>query len=120
MISVLAASGFDFDCMELLISVIAICFTILEAIRAFKGDVRNDTSNMTAVIVKLENIQETVSEIKSNIGSIEQENVRMGQRLSTVEESVASLWNYTKELKGEVRDLTTHERSENHDDNPHV
>ena len=78
----------------LLISGISVTFGIYQGVSNLKRNERteakNDASELTTVIVKLENIGEGIKEIKSELGNIKQDINDITVRLVKVEESSKS------------------------------
>lgn len=78
----------------LLISGISVTFGIYQGVSNLKRNERteakNDASELTTVIVKLENIGDGIKEIKSELGNIKQDINDITVRLVKVEESSKS------------------------------
>ena len=78
----------------LLISGISVTFGIYQGVSNLKRNERteakNDASELTTVIVKLENIGDGIKEIKSELGNIKQDINDITVRLAKVEESSKS------------------------------
>ena len=78
----------------LLISAISVTFGIYQGASNLKRNERteakNDASELTTVIVKLENIGDGIKEIKSELGNIKQDINDITVRLVKVEESSKS------------------------------
>lgn len=77
--------------------IVSICSLIIAAIVGFAGvergkraDHRKEATEMTTVIVKLENISGGISEIKSDLRNIKSEMQDTRERLVIVEQSVKS------------------------------
>lgn len=60
---------------------------------------KENTTELTTVIVKLENIGNGISDIKSEIASMKNDQKEDHDRLIKVESSVSSLWKQFNELK---------------------
>lgn len=60
---------------------------------------KENTSELTTVIVKLENISSGISDIKSEINSMKVDQKEDHDRLIKVESSVSSLWKQFNEFK---------------------
>lgn len=88
--------GSDFMTIEiaLVISGLSFYFALYSGItnlkRNQKADDRNDATQMTTVIVKLENISAGITEIKSEMASMKNEVKDLTSRLVVVEESTKS------------------------------
>jgi len=80
--------------VALLISGVSLAFAIYQGIVNLKRnsdlDVKRDVSEMTTVIVKLENIGNGITEIKSELGNVKQDMKDASERLVKVEESSKS------------------------------
>lgn len=78
----------------LLISGISVTFGIYQGVsnlkRSERTEAKNDASELTTVIVKLENIGDGIKEIKSELGNIKQDINDITVRLVKVEESSKS------------------------------
>jgi peptidoglycan hydrolase CwlO-like protein len=74
-----------------LISLIAVVFGVYSVTcnlkRAAKSDDKKEASDMTTVIVKLENIGEGISEIKAEMKNVKEDIKECRERLIKVEES---------------------------------
>lgn len=73
-----------------LMTVIALLISAAALWRNLRGDTRQDQSEMTTVIVKLETINENVKEVKTDIKDVKTDMERMKERLTVVEQSVKS------------------------------
>jgi len=80
--------------VALLISGISLAFGLYQGVSNLKRnnniDVKKDVSEMTTVIVKLENIGNGITEIKSELGNVKQDMKEIIERLVKVEESSKS------------------------------
>ena len=78
----------------LLFSGVSLAFGLYSGIinlkRNEKADVRADASQLTTVIVKLDNISTGIAEIKGELGNVKQDMKEVTERLVKVEESVKS------------------------------
>ena len=75
------------DILTVLISAGALFLTIILNVRS---GAKEGTSEITTVIVKLENIQSTVTEIKSDVRGIKDDIKEIDHRLTIVEQSTKS------------------------------
>jgi len=73
-----------------LMTVIALLISAAALWRNLRGDTKQDQSEMTTVIVKLETINENVKEVKTDIKDVKTDMERMKERLTIVEQSVKS------------------------------
>jgi peptidoglycan hydrolase CwlO-like protein len=89
--------------VALLISGISLAFALYAGISALKRsqrlDNQKDASEMTTVIVKLENISNGIAEIKADLGGIKAEIKELRDRMITVEQSVKSAWKRIEALE---------------------
>jgi peptidoglycan hydrolase CwlO-like protein len=80
--------------LALLVSVISVAFGVYQGIanmkRNEKVDERNDASQLTTVIVKLENIGTGITEIKSEISSLKKDTKEDHERIIRLEEAIKS------------------------------
>ena len=77
--------------MTLLISILSVSFAVFSGIINLKRNQTHDdkleATQLTSVIVKLENISTGVTEIKSEIKSVKEDTKKNSERLTRVEES---------------------------------
>lgn len=77
-----------------LISVVSVCFSIFSGIvtmrRNKSADDKIEATQLTSVIVKLENIDMGVTEIKSEMKSVKEDTKNNSERLTRLEESAKS------------------------------
>ena len=73
-----------------LMTVIALLISAAALWRNLRGDTRQDQSEMTTVIVKLETINENVKEVKTDIKDVKTDMEKMKERITIVEQSVKS------------------------------
>ncbi|MPM28496.1 hypothetical protein SDC9_75022 [bioreactor metagenome] len=77
--------------VALLISGVSVAFGIYQGVtnlkRNEKTDVKADASQLTTVIVKLENIGTGIAEIKNEMNNVKNDNKESRERLIKVEES---------------------------------
>lgn len=80
--------------VALLISGVSLAFALYQGITNMKRnktqDDKQDASQLTTVIVKLENIGEGVNEIKSDMKGIKEDVVELRERIVAVEQSAKS------------------------------
>ena len=80
--------------VALLISGISLAFGLYQGVANLKRnshiDVKKDVSEMTTVIVKLENIGNGITEIKSELSNVKQDMKDITERIVKVEESSKS------------------------------
>lgn len=77
--------------VALVISIISVVFGIWSGVTNIKRNERNDTkadaSELTTVIVKLENIGTGITEIKTEMGNVKEDIKEVRERVVRVEES---------------------------------
>lgn len=82
--------------VALIISAVSLAFGIYSGIatmkRNHKSDSQKDASEMTTVIVKLENISNGIAEIKADFATIKTEIKELRDRLIVNEQSIKSAW----------------------------
>lgn len=70
-------------------------------LRNHDSDNNKETSNMTTVIVKLENIRVSISDLKLDLKRTAEDLQSIDRRLTVVEESVKQAHERINEIKGE-------------------
>lgn len=85
----------------ILIALIGCIVGLAGWLRNHDTDNERETSNMTTVIVKLENIRVGISELKSDLKRTAEDLKGIDRRLTVVEESVKQAHNRINEIKGE-------------------
>lgn len=70
-------------------------------LRNHDTDNEKETSNMTTVIVKLENIRGSISDLKLDLKRTAEDLQSIDRRLTVVEESTKQAHNRINEIKGE-------------------
>lgn len=77
--------------IAILISIVSVAFGIYQGIsnlkRNQKVDTKSDTAELTTVIVKLENIGNGISEIKTEMTNVKEDMKEIRERLIVVEQS---------------------------------
>lgn len=88
----------------LVISAVSLAFGIYSGMSNMKRNQRSDNqkeaSEMTTVIVKLENISNGIVEIKSEFNGMKSEIKEMRDRLITTEQSLKSAWKRIEDIDG--------------------
>lgn len=105
MIVTLLASNYTIE-PDLILGIVTVCFTLIEVARAFKKDTKHDASCLATVIAKLENIQNSMNDVRADINTMEKESKLLGERVSKMEESLSSLWKYYENLNEDVKDFS--------------
>lgn len=89
--------------LTILLSVISVCISAVFGYATFSRnkstDTKKDASDMTTVIVKLENISTGISEIKLDIKDVKNEVKELRERVAKVESSTKSAHNRIDEIK---------------------
>lgn len=78
---------------------ISVLSLLLAAYSFFYRNNRENTSELTTVIVKLENIGAGITDIKAEIAGLKTDQKEDHDRLIKVEASVATMWKRVDELK---------------------
>lgn len=73
-----------------LITVIALLISAIALWRNLRNDTKDDQSEMTTVIVKLETINENVKEVKADIKDVKSDIESLKQRVTICEQSMKS------------------------------
>ena len=87
-----------------LIAVIGCLVGLAGWLRNHDTDNARETSDMTTVIVKLENIRSGIAELKADVKRTSEDMKTIDRRLTVVEVSVKQAHEYIRELKGETRE----------------
>lgn len=85
--------------LGILISIITMLLGLYAGRRNFRNDVKTDTTEMTTVIVKLENIQGGITEIKGDLKNVTDDIKELDRRVTVVEQSTISAQKRIDELK---------------------
>ncbi len=92
--------------IALLISIASVFFAIVFGInsmrRGQKADDKKEQSDMTTVIVKLENIQAATNEIKNDIKSVKADVRANSEDIVRMDESLKSAWKRINELAEKI------------------
>ena len=86
---------------------ISICSLLLAIYTFLSRNNKENTTELTTVIVKLENIGNGISDIKSEIASMKTDQKEDHDRLIKVESSVSSLWKQFNEIRHIDTNATT-------------
>ena len=93
--------------VALIISILSVFFAIffgaLNMRRNQKADDRREQSDMTTVIVKLENISADTGEIKNDIKSLKEDVRNNRDNIIRIDESLKSAWKQINELQHKER-----------------
>ena len=87
----------------ILISAISLLFALYTFV---SRNSKENTTELTTVIVKLENIGAGITDIKSEIAGLKTDQKEDHDRLIKVETSVATMWKRVDELKSNVTAVT--------------
>lgn len=85
--------------MEYAPILISICSLLLAAYTFLSRNNKENTTELTTVIVKLENIGNGISDIKAEIASMKNDQKEDHDRLIKAEASLSSLWKQFNESK---------------------
>ena len=85
--------------MEYVPIIISVLSLLLALYSFLSRNNKENTSELTTVIVKLENIGNGISDIKTEIASMKNDQKEDHDRLIKVESSLASLWKQYNETK---------------------
>lgn len=85
----------------ILIALIGCIVGLAGWLRNHDSDNERETSNMTTVIVKLENIRGSISDLKLDLKRTAEDLQSIDRRLTVVEESTKQAHNRINEIKGE-------------------
>ena len=88
--------------MEYVPYVISFLSLLLAAYTFLSRNNKENTTELTTVIVKLENIGNGISDIKSEIASMKNDQKEDHDRLIQVESSLSSLWKQFNEYKKDL------------------
>lgn len=84
------------------ISALSLIFGIYQGVtnikRTQKVDVKQDASELTTVIVKLENIGNGITEIKAELNNVKNDRKEDREKIIRLEESLKSAWKRIEEL----------------------
>lgn len=87
--------------LTLIISLVTVCCTLYGFSRNYKLDARRAEKDHTTVLIKLENIQNGISEIKADIRGVKEDVKELEKRMARVEESAKQAHKRLDEMKGE-------------------
>ncbi len=89
--------------LSLIISGMALAFSVFFGLATYRRNQRTDTqkdaSEMTTVLIKLENISAGITEIKSELNSVKSEIKEMNHRVTIIEQSLKAAWRQIDEMK---------------------
>lgn len=74
-----------------IIALVALIFSGITLIRAFGKDNKSNTTELTTVIVKLENIGSDITEIKKDIRSVKADLREHGERIARAEQKIKAI-----------------------------
>lgn len=87
----------------ILASIITLAIRLFNFTRQIKKDAGADSSQMTTVIIKLENIQQGVNELKKDVTTVKSDLKDMDRRLTIAEESLKSAWKTIDSMTGKEK-----------------
>lgn len=89
--------------IALLISLVSVAFSIYQGVTNLKGnratDDKRESSELTTVIVKLENIGKDTSEIKTDIKDVKSDVKKNTEQIIRLDESLKSAWKRINQLE---------------------
>ena len=85
--------------IKILISVVSVSIAVFTSIRGLTKNIKDDASQMTTVIVKLENIGSGISDIKAEMSNLKEDVATNRERLIKVEESTRQAHKRLDEIK---------------------
>ena len=74
-----------------IIALVALIFSGITVIRAFGKDSKSNNTELTTVIVKLENIGGDIAEIKKDIRSVKSDLREHGERITRAEQKIEAI-----------------------------
>lgn len=80
-----------------IISALALLFSVYQFVKATE---KEDTGQITTVLIKLENISEGITEIKADMRSIKEDVNNLRERVATVEASAKSAHHRIDAIEG--------------------
>lgn len=84
--------------VALVVSIISVAFGIYSTVssnrRSNRAGDQKDASEMTTVIVKLENINDGVSEIKQDMKSVKQDVRELNEKVVKLQSELVSIWKW--------------------------
>lgn len=87
--------------VPIIISLCSLAFAIYSAVSKNNKD---DTTAMTTVIVKLDNLQNDIRDIKSELNNMKEEQRRDHDNLIKLEASIKSAWKQIDKITGAERE----------------
>jgi septal ring factor EnvC (AmiA/AmiB activator) len=85
--------------MNYLSYIIPVLTLLLSFYIFLKSNIKQDTTALTTVIIKLENINENITSIKSDLSILRQDQREDHDRLIKLEQSINAAWKKIDELK---------------------
>jgi hypothetical protein len=85
--------------MNYLSYIIPVLTLLLSFYIFLKSNIRQDTTALTTVIIKLENINENITSIKSDLSILRQEQKEDHDKLIKIEQSINAAWKKIDGLK---------------------
>lgn len=76
---------------NVIIALCALVISFVSLLRGFGKDTKNNSVEMTTVIVKLENIGNDITEIKKDIRSVKADVREHGEKIAKLEQKIAAL-----------------------------
>ena len=92
-----------------IITLVSVGFAVFSGVvnlkRNARHDTKNDASELTTVIVKLENIGTGIAEIKSEMKNVKDDVKETREKIIRIEESLKSAWKRIEVIEGSKKKL---------------
>lgn len=89
--------------ITILISVVSICCTIFATARNRKKDTRDRATQDTTVLIKLENIQTGINDIKKDVLGVKEDMKALEHRMTVVEQSAKQAHKRLDDVRNELK-----------------
>jgi septal ring factor EnvC (AmiA/AmiB activator) len=101
--------------IALLISIVSVAFSVISGIvnmnRNKSADDKHEATELTTILVKLENISNDTTEIKSDIKGVKDDIKHHSEQIIRMDESLKSAWKAISKLQDKVGDTNDGKRS---------
>lgn len=101
--------------VALLISIVSVAFSIISGIvsmgRNKTADDKHEATELTTILVKLENISGDTTEIKADIKGVKEDIKHHSEQIIRMEESLKSAWKAINKLQDKVGDTSDGKRN---------
>lgn len=96
--------------VALLISIVSVAFSIISGIVSMKrnktADDKHEATELTTILVKLENISGDTTEIKADIKGVKEDIKHHSEQIIRMDESLKSAWKAINKLQDKVGDAS--------------